>query len=109
MCSAGTPGKTADYSSFTEIASAALAVDATYPKRNDGDSNNTGAGTDIITWRFSYSAASFANAAITHGIITLTTATGTDPLLTGFAFAASFAKTTSDPLTVWVNHEFLGV
>lgn len=109
MCSAGTPGKTANYSSFTPIASAALAVDATYPKRNDGDANNTGAGVDIVTWRFSYSAASFANAAITHGLITLTTATGTDPLLTGFAFAASFAKTTSDPLTVWVNHEFLGV
>lgn len=109
MCSAGTPGKSADYADFTAIASASLNVDATYPKRNDGDSNNTGAGTDIITWRFSYSAASFAAATISHGLITLSTATGTDPLLTGFAFASPFAKTTSDPLTVWVNHEFLGV
>ena len=32
-----------------------------------------------------------------------------EPLLTGYAFAAGFAKTADDTLKVFVNHEFNGV
>jgi hypothetical protein len=108
QCSAGTPGKAAVYSGFTPIGSAGLAVDATYPRSNDPDINNTGRGVDIITWRYSYSAASFSGT-VSHGLITVTSPIAGSPLLTGFAYGASFAKTTNDTLTVYVNHEMLGV
>jgi hypothetical protein len=107
---AGTPGKTADRSDFTPIASTQKAETATYPKTNDGDSDNTGAGVDIVTHQFAYAAGDFNNGAITHGWITNTTPGASEPLLTGFAFTGgSFAKTASDTLKVIVNHTFTGV
>ena len=109
MQTAGTPGKTADRSNFTAIASSEKAHFAAYPKTNDGDADNTGAGTDIVTWLVSYLKADFNDAAITHGIITNITPGASEPLLTGYAFAASFGKTADDTLKVFVNHEMLGV
>jgi hypothetical protein len=109
MCSAGTPGKSANRSAFTTIGSSQQAQDGTYPRTNDNDTDNTGAGTDVRTTRVSYTAASFNNGAITHGIVTNPTPGASEPLLTGYAFAASFAKTASDTLKVFVNHTQNGV
>lgn len=109
QCSAGTPAKGADRSDFTPIASSQLAQDATYPKTNDGDADNTGAGTDVLTSRASYSAASFNHAAITHAIRTNLTPGASEPILTGFAWAASINKTASDTLKVFHNATFTGV
>jgi hypothetical protein len=109
MQSAGTPAKTADRSAFTAIAGSILGEDATYPKTNDGDGDNTGAGVDVRTSRVSYSAASFSHAAITHGIITNSTAPGaSEDILSGWAWAASINKTASDTLKCFLNHEFYG-
>lgn len=108
--SAGTPGKTATTSSFTLIASTSKAPTATYPKTNDGDSDNTGAGVDIVTWQFAYAAGDFNHAAITHGWIPVNGHGAGAPILTGFAFTGgAFAKTASDTLKVIVNHTFTGV
>ncbi len=109
MQTAGTPGKTADRSNFTAIASSEKAHAATYPKTNDGDGDNTGAGTDIVTYLVSYLKADFNDAAISHGIITNITPGASEPILTGYAFAAPFGKTADDTLKVFVNHEMLGV
>lgn len=107
---AGTPGKAADRDDFTPIASTQKAVAATYPRTNDPDGDNTGAGVDIVSWQFNYAAGDFNNAAITHGWITITGAGAGAALLTGFAFSGgSFAKTASDTLKVIVNHTFTGV
>ncbi len=100
--------KAANRSDFTAIASSEKAHTATYPKTNDGDADNTGAGTDIVTYLVSYLKADFNDAAITHGIITNITPGASEPILTGYAFAASFAKTADDSLKVFVNHEMLG-
>lgn len=109
QCSAGTPGKSANRSTFTTIGSSQLAQDATYPKTNDGDTDNTGAGTKVRTSRASYSAASFNNAAISHAIITNTSPGSSEPILTGFAWAASINKTASDTLKVFHNATQNGV
>ena len=109
QCSAGTPGKAANRSNFTAIGSSQQAQDGTYPKTNDGDSDNTGAGTDIRTTRCSYTAASFSHAAITHAIITNTSPGASEPIYTGFAWAASINKTSADTLKVFHNATMTGV
>lgn len=107
--SAGTPGKAAIRSGFTIIASTEKLESASYPRTNDPDADNTGAGTDIRTTLASYTKADFNDPAITHGIVTNPTPAAGEPLLTGYAFGASFGKTANDTLKVFVNHESLGV
>jgi hypothetical protein len=106
--SAGTPAKGANRSAFTPIGSTQKAHAATYPKTNDGDADNTGAGTDIVSYLASYAKADFTHAAVTHGWITNVTPGASEPLLTGYAFAAAFEKTADDTLKVFANHEMLG-
>ena len=107
--SAGTPGKAAIRSGFTAIGSTQKAHDGTYPQTNDSDGDNTGAGVDIVTYLTSYTKADFSAASITHGWITNVGPAAGEPLLTGYAFGAAFAKTANDTLKVFTNHEMLGV
>lgn len=109
MGSAGTPGKTATYGSFTAIAGSVQANDGTYPTTADADTDNTAGGTSIVTHRVSYSKASFNAASITHGGITVTGPVAGSKLLTGYAWASAFQKTVDDTLKVFVNHTMLGV
>jgi hypothetical protein len=92
---------------WTFAASSQKAHDSTYPKTNDGDADNTGAGTDVATYRVSYTTGE-ANATIVGGLITNVTPGTAEPLLTGYDFAASFTKTSSDTLKVFVNHTLNG-
>jgi hypothetical protein len=101
-------GKTSTYASITAIASTSKAKSSGYPKTNDDDANNTGAGVDIVTWKHAYSAGDFTAASVTEGVITTSGASGTDPVLNHFAFASGFAITATDALTVFVNHEMSG-
>jgi hypothetical protein len=87
-----------------------LAIDGTYPMSDDSDSDNTGAGVDVVTWRRSYST-SQANANdiasldlpdnLTDGSITQSLCVAN--------FSSKFDKTSSDTLKVFVNHTFTGV
>ena len=102
-----TPTKT-DTDVTTFLSGSGKNTDATYPKTNDGDSDNTGAGTDVVSWRVSYTTAEangtgIEELAIVDNITTPTTA------LTHALFAASFDKTSSDTLKVFVNHTINGV
>lgn len=108
MATAGTPGKTATRSSFTEVAASIKAFDGTYPKTNDGDGDNTGAGIDIVTYLTSWTKADFNQTGITHGLIAGDSPVSNDPILTGYAFPASFDKTADDTLKVFVNHQMDG-
>lgn len=106
------PSKTSDAGDLASVISGATsAFEATYPKTNDGDADNTGAGTDIITWLAAYAKGDFNDADIEDGCIHVngaTFGTGSDPLLTAFSMT-QFAKTADDTLKVFVNHEFAGV
>lgn len=110
--SAGTPGKAADRSGFTAIGSTQKVHDVGgggYPQTDDGDADNTGAGTDIVSYLTSYTKADFNASGISHGLITNTGPAAGEPILTGYAFAAPFTKTADDTLKVFTNHEMLGV
>ena len=105
----GTTGPTkSDADVQTFITGSELAVDATYPKRNDDDTNNSGRGITVMTWRYSYLAAAGPFNNIAEGAIANNRTTPGN-LLTRFLFAGPFSKTTSDTLVVYVNHTVLGV
>ena len=76
---------------------------------NDGDSDNTGAGTDIITYKVSYTTAEANLADITDGILTNPSPGASEPVITHFEFTASFTKTSADTLKVFINHRMNGV
>lgn len=102
----------ADVDVGSAITSGSQALDAGYPKVSDPDANNTGSGSQIVSWRFTFgtavgNATGISEAAITGGATGYAgAAAGT--ALTRFLFASSFTKTSSDTLTVFVNHEMRG-
>lgn len=96
----------ADVSNF--LAGTAHALDGGYEKTDDDDADNTGAGENIVTWRYSYSTSEGNAADIVEGAIVDDRTTPT-AALTHFLFGASFTKTSSDTLKVFVNHEFSGI
>jgi hypothetical protein len=105
-----TPAKGDDWADYSSnlITGANKLPTGTYPKTADADTDNTGAGTNVVTWAYAFTKADF-NGTVTHGTITVTSPTGTDPLLTSFEFASSFVKTADDTLKVFVNHALSGV
>ena len=106
-----TPAKSDTYNEVTTpVTASRKAIDATYPKTNDGDTDNTGAGTDIVTWRTSWATSDFSANAIIGGCIHVggSSPATSSKLLTHFDLT-SFNKTSSDTLKIFVNHTFNGV
>ena len=101
--------KTDDYSALTLIASSSKAPSTGYPKSNDTDTDNTGKAVDSVTWKYEWTGADFNDLAIREGIISKAGATGTDPILTRWVWGSAFEKTSTDTLTLYVNHNMLGV
>ena len=107
----GTPNKTNTYSALIgPVTASRKIIDATYPKTNDGDSDNTGSGTDIVTWLTSWTKADFNSVGLSGGVVH--NAAGSPAagsvLLTYWTITA-FDKTADDTLKVFINHEFRGV
>lgn len=98
----------ADTDVGTFLAGTAHALDGGYEKTNDADGDNTGAGVDIVTWRYSYLTSEGNATGIIEGAIVDNRTTPT-AALTHFELAAAFDKTASDTLKFFVNHEFSGV
>ena len=95
----------------TPIAASIKVKDSGYPKTNDDDSDNTGSGTDIVTWRTSWTTGDFNANAIIGGCFHLGgsgSPGNATKLLTHFSIT-SFNKTASDTLKIFVNHTFNGV
>tara|TARA_R100001530_G_C4312027_1_gene153303 strand:+ start:478 stop:1029 length:552 start_codon:yes stop_codon:yes gene_type:complete len=106
-----TPAKGDTYQQVTTPVTASRKVkDSGYPKTNDNDSDNTGAGTDIVTWRTSWTTSDFNANAIIGGCFHVGGASpgNSSKVLTHFSIT-SFNKTTSDTLKIFVNHTFNGV
>jgi len=103
----GNPTKTSTYANFTVVAGSSKAKTATYPKTADADSDNTGAGTDIVSWAFAYTTGDGPFTAITHSFIAKSGAGGTDPILNGYKWT-SWAKDASTSVKIFCNHEMLG-
>tara|TARA_R100000808_G_scaffold9877_1_gene26785 strand:- start:1356 stop:1955 length:600 start_codon:yes stop_codon:yes gene_type:complete len=117
--SANSLAKTDTYNNVTNpIVSSGAQKDCTsaYPKTNDSDSDNTGAGVDVVTYKFSWTTSQIDTSsgnAITGGCIVDKAATlsGNPKILTHWNFSspASFHKTSTDTLTLYVNHTMNGV
>ncbi len=108
MGSSATAPTKADNDVTTFLTGTGKVEDATYPKTNDNDADNTGALVDAVSWRFSYGTGEGNASGIQEGAIVdnITTPTAA---LTHFLFGASFSKTSSNTLKVFVNHTFNGV
>jgi hypothetical protein len=106
-----TPAKAHVYSDVTTPVTASRKIkDSAYPKTADDDSDNTGSGADIVTWRTSWTTSDFNATAIIGGCFHVggaSPASGSK-LLTHFSIT-SFNKTASDTLKIFVNHTFNGV
>lgn len=104
------PGKTDDRSVMATffVAGSEKAMDSGYPKVNDGDGDNTGAGIDIVTYLVSYTTSEANDSDIQQVILTNPTPGATEPILMYATFTA-FTKTSSDTLKVFINHTFTGV
>ena len=103
-----TPAKDDDYSDYTVAGGSEKAPTATYPKTSDGDSDNTGAGVDVISWKYEYTTSDGPFTAITHSFISKASASGTDPLLNSYKWAASWDKDASTSAKVFANHTVNG-
>lgn len=105
-----TPVKTDTYDEMlTPITASRKTFTATYPKTNDGDADNTGAGVDVATYLTSYTTGDFNATGIKGGSIhDNASPVGATKLLTHFTIA-SFDKTASDTLKMFVNHTMNGV
>jgi hypothetical protein len=103
----GTPHK--DHTDVTTfLAGSAHAIKSGYPKTNDNDGDNTGAGVDIASWIYEYLTSEGNGADIAEGAIADDRTTPT-ALVSHFLFAAPFTKTSADTLKVIINHQFNGV
>lgn len=103
----GVPGKASDRSDAGVIIGAIKALDSGFPKVNDSDADNTGAGVDIITYKVTYTTAQ-VNGAIDEVIITNPAPGASEPVIL-FADGLNTTKTTANGLKTFVNHEMLGV
>ena len=106
---APTPNKTQTRSVMTDlVASSQKAMDSGFPKVNDGDSDNTGAGVDVVTFLVSYTTGEANSGVISQVWITNPTPAAGENLLM-YADFTPFAKTSSDTLKFFVNHTMVGV
>jgi len=103
-----TPADKADTDVETEASAGRHTTDGTYPKTDDQDSDNSGAGVDIVTWRTSYTLAEGNIVDIAEGAIVDSLTTPISALC-HWIFAVAFTKTSNDTLKVFVNHTFNGV
>lgn len=107
-----TPAKDDTYTDVTTPITASRKVfvaSPNYPLRNDADSDNTGAGVDVVTYLTSYTTGDFNATGINGGTIhDNASPVGGTKLLTHFSITA-FNKTASDTLKMFVNHTMNGV
>jgi len=97
-------GKTDNYDSFTVASGSEKAVSTGYPKTNDDDSDNTGSGVDVITWKFEYTTSDGPFSSITHSFISVASATTGSAILNSYKWASSWDKDGSTSCKVFANH-----
>lgn len=91
------------------IANGSVAIDSGYPRTADNDADNTGGGADIVTWRSTFGTGiANANGIQEVAIANVLGTAGTQNCIMRGTIA-SFNKTSSDTLKVFVNHTMNGV
>lgn len=112
------PGKTSTFRQFTGIAtslSGRQSFDSGYPKTADTDTDNTGRTADAVTYKRTYTTAQANYTIKAIGICqhaaSSGAAAGVRQLLSAKTLSAAqqVTKTSSQTLTVYINHTFQGV
>ena len=103
-----TPGISDNYGSFTVVSGSSKAKTATYPQCPDADTDNTGDGATIVSWKFEYTTGDGPFTTITHSFIAKSGASGTDPILNSYKWGAAWSKDASTSAKVFANHTMLG-
>lgn len=103
-----TAASAGDQDVLTSFTSCGHTMDATYPMTSDDDTDNTGAGSAIVTWRATWSAAEASQVGIIEVAVADSIVTPAN-IVNRAIFAAAFDKTASDTLKVFINHTFAGV
>jgi len=94
------------------IAASIDALESGFPKANDLSSDNDGKNPDAVTYKYYWDTTNNWTGIFGGCIVDAANyaALGAaDKLLTHWAFAAAFAKTDNDTLTLYVNHTMNGV
>lgn len=91
----------------TFLAGSGKALKAGYPKTNDADSDNTGAGVSVVTWCVEWASAEGNGDDIIEIALVDNITTPTKALMHA-KFAAAFDKASGDNLKVFINHTVLG-
>lgn len=104
------PAKGNDRSNLTTLVTgSAQAMDSGYPQTSDPDSDNPGTvGADVVTYRVSYATGDANGTGIADVILTNPTPGASEAILMHAEFGATFDKTSSDTLKVFINHTFNG-
>ncbi len=104
-----TPAKGDNRGNFTDIASSNKAKSGGYPKSSDNDTDNTGAGNNVVSWLFSYAANDGNFAGIGWAYVTKNSPAANDNLLCSIKFGANWNKDGNTSAKVFVNHGQNGV
>jgi hypothetical protein len=91
------------------VSGSAKALTAGYPKINDADADNTGAGVDIVTYAVSYTKLEANASNIADIIITNPSPGASEPVMMHAEFGTPFTKTSNDTLKVFINHTLNGI
>lgn len=103
------PAKGNDRSDLaTLVTGSGKAMSSGYPKVNDADADNSGAGADIITYLAEYLTTEANDTDIVDVCITNPSPGASEVLLQHAEFAAAFDKTANDTLKVFINHSLTG-
>lgn len=97
-----------DYSDFTVASGSAKYRTDAYPKTADGDGDNTGAGVDIVSWKFEYLTTDGPFTDVTHSFISISGATGSEAVLNSYKWGAAWSKDAATSAKIFANHEMLG-
>lgn len=92
----------------TSFTSCGLSIDTGYPLTSDADTDNTGRGSTVNTWRVTYATTDVSQIGIIE-LVLADSKTAPTNILNRAKFAAAFDKTAADTLKVFVNHTMLGV
>lgn len=109
--SADTPAATDNYDNVTGLQSTTRhGIAAGYPKAPDTDGDNTGSGTNVVSYAFSYLTSEGNVTGIVGGVIydTAVSSPGAGTKILCHFSISTFDKTSSDTLKFFVNHSFAG-
>lgn len=87
----------------SKITASIKAYSSGYPRLNCPDTDNSGRGAGVLTYKCEWATTDFNDTGITAVFIHLSGATGTDPILM-HSLISSFDKSSSQTLKVFVNH-----